>query len=246
MGADFADYDNDGWPDIFVNALATQRYSLFHNLKGTFDYVSDSAGVGGPSMLHSGWGTKFIDYDNDGWKDLFVGQGHVMDNIQLTKPNLRYLEPPLLLHNVHGKFADASAVGGPAFHEPRAARGVAFGDLNNDGWVDAVMNCNNEPAVILKNQRVGGNHWIEIDTAGTTSNRDGIGTAIRLVTASGAMQYAMVTTAASYLSASDKRVHFGLGRDRAVKLIELKWPSGKVQRLTNVAADRVVKVREPE
>ncbi|HXE13898.1 MAG TPA: CRTAC1 family protein [Bryobacteraceae bacterium] len=246
MGADFADYDNDGWPDIFVNALATQRYSLFHNMKGTFDYVSDSAGVGGPSMLHSGWGTKFIDYDNDGWKDLFVGQGHVMDNIQLTKPNLRYLEPPLLLHNAHGKFVDVSGSAGTVFHVPRAARGVAFGDLNNDGWIDAVMNCNNEPPVILENQRVGGGHWIEIDTVGTSSNRDGIGTTIKLVTASGATQYAMVTTAASYLSASDKRVHFGLGVDMTVKLIELKWPSGKVQRLANVSADKVVTIREPE
>ena len=108
------------------------------------------------------------------------------------------------------------------------------------------MNCNNEPPVILENQRVGGDHWIAIDTVGTSSNRDGIGTTIKLVMASGATQYAMVTTGGSYLSSSDKRVHFGLGSDTTVKVIELKWPSGKVQRLANVTADRLVRVREPE
>ncbi|HYM10069.1 MAG TPA: VCBS repeat-containing protein, partial [Bryobacterales bacterium] len=171
MGADFADYDNDGWPDLFANALATQRYALFHNLKGSFDYISDSAGVGGASMLHSGWGAKFIDFDNDGWKDLFVAQGHVMDNIQLTQPHLRYREAPLLLRNVKGRFADESAQGGPAFRTPRAARGAAFGDLHNDGRVDIVINCNNGPAVVLENQQPNGNHWLTVDTYGTSSNR---------------------------------------------------------------------------
>ncbi|MEO7143720.1 MAG: VCBS repeat-containing protein [Bryobacteraceae bacterium] len=181
MGTDFADYDNDGWPDLFVNALATQRYSLFHNGKGAFEYVSDSVGVGAASMLHSGWGSKFLDYDNDGWKDLFVGQGHVMDNIQLTLPQVRYLEPPLLMRNVNGRFVDVSAAAGPVFRKRLAARGVAFGDLNNDGWVDIVVNCNNGPAVILENRRVGGNHWLLIDTIGARSNRDGIGAQLRLV-----------------------------------------------------------------
>jgi hypothetical protein len=245
MGADFADYDNDGWPDLFANALATQRYALFHSLKGTFDYVSDSAGVGGASMLHSGWGSKFIDFDNDGWKDLFIAQGHVMDNIQLTQPHLRYLEPPLLLLNVRGKFVDVSAQGGPAFRIPRAARGAAFGDLNNDGWIDIVVSCNNGAPLILENRQARANHWLTVDTIGKSSNRDGIGTRLRLVTASGSEQYAMVTTGASYLSSNDKRVHFGLGHDQQVKLLELTWPSGKIQRLENVEADRILTVREP-
>ena len=245
MGADFADYDNDGWPDLFVNALATQRYALFRNRNGSFDYVSDSAGVGAASIQHSGWGSKFFDYDNDGWKDLFVGQGHVMDNIQLTQPHLRYLEPPLLMRNVKGKFVDVSADLGPDLRKPRAARGVAFGDLNNDGWVDIVINCNNGRAVILENQRVGGNHWLLIDITGTRSNRDGIGARIRLVAESGEEQYAMVSTASSYLSSNDKRVHFGLGRGRRVRLLEITWPSGKLQTLENVAADQILTVREP-
>ncbi|HZT36533.1 MAG TPA: CRTAC1 family protein [Bryobacteraceae bacterium] len=245
MGADFADYDNDGWPDIFDDALATQRYAVFHNIKGAFDYVSDSVRVAAASHLHSGWGAKFIDYDNDGWRDLFVGQGHVMDNIQLTQPHLRYLEPPLLLRNNKGVFADVSAQAGPAFHQPTAARGVAFGDLNNDGWVDAVINCNNQPAVILENQRVGGNHWLIIDTRGTRSNRDGIGARIRLVTPTGPEQHAIVTTGGSYISSNDKRAHFGLGNNRVAKLIEVAWPSGSVQTLENVAADRIITVSEP-
>ncbi len=244
MGVDFADYDNDGWPDIFVNALARERYALFHNVKGSFDYVSDSSGIARASVLHSGWGTKFIDYDNDGWKDLFVGQGHVMDNIQLTQPEVRYLEPPLLLHNDRGRFSDASITAGPAFESPRAVRGVAFGDLDNDGRVDIVMNCDNGAPLILKNEALNGNHWLIVDTHGTVSNRDGIGAAIHLVGDSGLNQYAIVTTASSYLSASDKRVYFGLGSDRLVKSIDIAWPSGKEQHIGETKADQILEVTE--
>jgi hypothetical protein len=246
MGADFADYDNDGAADIFANALATQRYSIFHNRDGLFQYISDSTGVGTASVMHSGWGAKFEDFDNDGWKDLFVGQGHVMDNIQLSMPQVRYLETPLLMRNAaNGKFVDVSAGAGPAFRRLLAARGVAFGDLNNDGWVDVVINCNNQPAVVLENHPAARNHWLTVNTIGTTSNRDGIGTGIRLVPESGPPQYAMVSAGGSYLSCNDKRVHFGLGASRGVKLLELSWPSGKVQRLENLAADQFLTVREP-
>jgi hypothetical protein len=246
MGTDFADYDNDGWPDIFANALAMQSYAIFHNVHGAFEYVSDSSGVGRASMTHSGWGAKFIDYDNDGWKDLFVGQGHVMDNIQRSHPQLRYLEPPMLLHNVNGRFADVSAVAGPAFHKPVANRGAAFGDLNNDGWVDVVMNCNNEPPVILENRRAAqGNHWLLVNTAGTRSNRDGIGAVLELRTEKGPPQYAMVSTASSYLSSNDKRVHFGLGANRRATSLVIHWPSGTVQTLQDIPADQILTVREP-
>ena len=245
MGADFSDYNNDGWPDIFVNALASQRYALFHNGRGTFDYMSESNGVGEASILHSGWGAKFIDFDNDGRKDLFVGQGHVMDNIELTQPQMRYLEPALLLRNAGPRFVDVTAQAGQGIGKPRAARGVAFGDLNNDGRVDIVMNCNNQPAVILENRTQNSNHWLIIETFGTHSNRDGIGAAVRLTPDSGDTQYAMVSTGASYLSSNDKRVHFGLGASKEVKLLEISWPSGKTQRLENITADRILRVREP-
>jgi hypothetical protein len=242
MGTDFADYDNDGKPDIFANALALQRYAVFHNRGKTFEYISDANGVGAASIQHSGWGAKFVDFDNDGWKDLFVAQGHVMDNIELSLPHVRYLEAPLVMRNLKTKFV---AVSGPS--EPIAARGAAFADLNNDGWVDVVVNCNNQPPRVLENHSwANRNHWLTIDTIGVSSNRDGIGTRIRLVTADGLEQFAMVTTGGSYLSSSDKRVHFGLGREPAAALIELTWPSGKQQRLENIKADRILKVIEPE
>lgn len=245
MGTDFADYDNDGWPDVFVNALANQKYALFRNSKGVFEYVSGPSGVAGITMLHSGWGARFLDYDNDGWKDLLVGQGHVMDNIELTQPNIRYLEPLLLMRNRGGRFEDVSRQSGPPFQVPLAARGIGFGDLNNDGFFDLVVNCNDRPALVLRNEGGNGNHWLLIQLTGTRSNRDGIGAEVRIVGESGLEQYAVVTTASSYLSASDKRVHFGLGKDSRVRLLEIRWPSGLVQKLEQIPADRVVTVREP-
>jgi hypothetical protein len=247
MGIDFADYDNDGWPDVFINALANQRYALYQNRAGrSFDYVSGSTGLGNATMLHSGWGAKFFDYDNDGWKDLLVVQGHVMDNIELTQPVGHYREPLLLLQYRNGKFTDVSRQGGPSFKVALAARGAAFGDLNNDGWVDVAVNCNDGPALVLMNRGGSGNHWFLVDTVGTVSNRDGVGARIRLVSESGAEQHGFVSTAGSYLSASDKRVHFGLGQDRKIRLLEIIWPSGCVQRFENLAADRVFTVTEPE
>lgn len=245
MGVDFADYDNDGWPDIFINALALQKYALFHNQKGKFDYVSGPSGISADSFNHSGWGTKFIDYDNDGFKDLFIGQGHVMDNITMTQPEVRYLEPPMLLRNVMGRFIDVSQVSGPAFRYPLASRGVAFGDFDNDGFVDIATNCNDQPAVLLKNTG-GQNHWLAVNTIGTKSNRDGIGARLHLVASDGREQYAIVTTAASYLSASDKRVYFGLGNATSVRLLEVSWPSGIEQRFTSLKADQVFVAREAQ
>ncbi len=245
MGLDFADYDNDGLPDAFIDALGSQRYALFRNNKGGFEYVTPQSGVGSITMQHSGWGTKFFDYDNDGWKDLFVGQGHVMDNIELTQPTLRHLESFLLMRNVRGKFQDVTSQSGAAMLVPRASRGVAFGDLDNDGFVDIVVNCNNRAPVILRNQGGNGNHWLMINTVGAKSNRDGIGARIRVVGESDLEQHAMVSTASSYLSSNDKRVHFGLGKDTKVRLVEVTWPSGTVQKLESVAADQILTVKEP-
>jgi len=245
MGADFGDYKNTGWPSVFVNALANQKYKLFRNDKGTFDDVTDWIGLGASTMSHSGWGAKWIDYDNDGWLDLFVAQGHVMDNIQLTEPTLRYLEPPLLLRNDQGRFSNVSPQSGSIFTTPIAARGAAFGDLDNDGRVDVAINCNDGPAIILHNRGGNGNHWLILNLTGTASNRDAIGSKIRLVSDSGQQQTRYVSTAGSYLSASDKRVHFGLGSSKKIRLIEITWPSGIVQRLESVSADQILQVKEP-
>jgi hypothetical protein len=247
MGVDFADYDNDGWPDVFVNALANQRYALYRNKRGeSFDYVSGPSGVAGITQLHSGWGARFVDYDNDGWKDLFIAQGHVMDNIELTQPSIRYKEPPLLMRNTGSRFTDVSASAGKPFRAAMSSRGVAFGDLNNDGFPDLVINCHDAPAMVLLNQGGNGNHWLMVHTIGNESNRDGIGARLKLVSESGKSQYGYVTTAGSYLSASDKRVHFGLGTDRSAMTLEITWPSGTVQRMENIKADQLLIIHEPE
>jgi hypothetical protein len=196
-------------------------------------------------MTHSGWGTKLFDYDNDGWKDLFVAQSHVMDNVEVTLPALHYREPMLLLRNNHSRFEDVSGESGEVFKLPFVARGAAFGDLDNDGLVDIVVHSLDRTSLVLRNQGGNGNHWLLINTVGTVSNRDGIGAAVRLVSESGLEQYAMVKTSGSYLSASDKRVHFGLGADKTARLIEITWPSGIVQRLENVRADQILTVKEP-
>jgi enediyne biosynthesis protein E4 len=245
MGADFGDYKNTGWPSVFVNALANQKYKLFSNDKGTFDDITDSIGLGASTMSHSGWGVKWIDYDNDGWLDLFVAQGHVMDNIQLTEPTLRYLEPPLLLRNEQGHFSSVLQQSDAVFMTPLAARGAAFGDLDNDGLIDIAINCNNGHAIILHNRGGNGNHWLMLNLIGTSSNRDAIGSKIRLVTDNGQQQTRFVSTAGSYISASDKRAHFGLGSSKKLRLIEITWPSGIVQRLEAVAVDQIFTVKEP-
>ena len=162
MGLDFADYDNDGWPDVFINALGNQKYALFRNVKGRFDYATGPTGVGGITMLHSGWGARFIDYDNDGWKDLFVAQAHVMDNIELTQPSLRYREPLLLMRNTNRIFRDVSAESGDPFQVPLIARGAAIGDLNNDGFPEAVINCKDSRALVLET-------WAETEIIGCSS-----------------------------------------------------------------------------
>ncbi len=244
MGVDFTDFENTGWPGIFVNALAKQKYALFRNRHGNFEYVTGPAGLGAASVAHSGWGAKFVDFDNDGFKDILVAQGHVMDNIELTQPDVKYLEPPLLLRNESPVFVDVSKDSGEIFGKPMAARGMAVGYLRNNGSLDVAINCNDHPAVLLE---VSGatNHWLTIDTVGTRSNRDGIGAQLHLVTGDGLNQYGTVSTAGSYLSASDKRVHFGLGGNKSAKSLEIRWPSGTVQMLTNIKADQVLVVREP-
>jgi hypothetical protein len=244
MGVDFADYDNDGQPDIVVTDLSNERYKLFHqNADGSFRDATNTSGLGGLTLLYSGWSTRFLDYDNDGWKDLFVAQGHVMDTIEKTSPNLTYQQPPLLLRNESGRFSRVEP--GDAFTETWAGRGAAFGDLDNDGDVDVVLSNVGQKAVVLRNDGGNRNNWLAIQTVGTTSNRDGIGCLVKVVSASGLSQSFTVNTAVGYLSASDKRLLVGLGSDATAKLVEIRWPSGIVQRFENVAARQTLTAKEP-
>jgi len=248
MGVDVSDYNNDGLPDVIVTNLSNEVYALYKNEgNGSFSYVSADTGLAKISLLFAGWGLRFMDYDNDRWRDLFIIQGHVLDTIEITSPHLRYAQPPFLLRNQGGKtFANVSAQSGEAFIKPSVGRGLAVGDIDNDGDEDVVVSVLDGPASVFLND--GGNargNWIIVDPAGTKSNRDGIGAEITLTTASGS-QFATVTTTSSYQSASDHRVHFGLGKDSSIPKIEIRWPSGTLQTLANVPVNQILEVVEPK
>jgi hypothetical protein len=246
MGTDFSDYNNDGWPDLFVDNLANQKYALYRNSgDGSFLYDSYVTGVAGMSLLHSGWGMRFMDYDNDGWKDVMIAQGHDLDTIEKSFPQLHYREPLMLLRNVGGKgFVNVGPVSGPLFEQRWVGRGLAVGDIDNDGRLDAVVSENGGPAHVLMNRTQTGNHWIGFKLVGHRSNRDGIGAVIKIETAAGPQWYT-ITTSSSYLSSGDVRAHFGLGKDDMVKSAEIRWPSGIVQTLRDLKGDRYLTVDEP-
>ncbi|MBM3775197.1 MAG: CRTAC1 family protein [Acidobacteria bacterium] len=239
MGADFADYDNDGWPDLFVTALSLEGFVLYRNQRdSTFSDVSQSAGVKKASFYLSGWGTRFVDFDNDGWKDLFVANSHVMRDIEHSIRTLSYLQPLLMLHNRRGAFEDAGARLGPVFAQKFAARGAAFGDYDNDGDLDILVQVLGAQPLLLENVAGSRNRWIGLELAGSAGNRDAIGAVIR---AGGQRHF--VSRASSYLSSNDPRVIVGLGGGPAEE-IEITWPSGRTQKL-KPAANRYTKIVEP-
>jgi hypothetical protein len=234
MGAVFQDYDNDGLPDLLVTQLPHEPYVMYHNDgKGTFSARELESGFGALSGAVSGWGVGLEDFDNDGWKDAFIVQGHVFDNVEFYDSSLQYRELPLLALNDHGRF-----VAGNAGSSVRVAgRGAAFGDLRNRGWIDVVATSLGDHPQLYSNH--GGNsHWITIILQGTTSNRDGFGARVRV---NGQLRYA--TAAGSYLSSSDKRLHFGLGlADTAT--VDITWPSGIHQTLQGVKTNQFLTVKE--
>jgi enediyne biosynthesis protein E4 len=246
MGADFRDVDNDGREDIFVSALAKETFPLFRNIgNGRFLDVTRRSLLAKLTMNASGWSTGVFDFNNDGLKDIFVAGGDVQDNTELIN-KLKSKQTSVVLANLgDGRFADYTLQAGNALRREALHRGVAFGDFDLDGRIDAVVTALNDRAELLRNVSPAPNHWLAIRLTGRRSNRDAIGARIHVVGESGLEQWNHVTTSTGFACSSDKIVHFGLGGDRAAKLVEIRWPSGTMQRLENVLADRLVAVEEP-
>jgi hypothetical protein len=244
MGTDAADYDRSGKQSIIISNFANQMISLYHNEgNGLFVDEAPRSEVGRKSLLSLGFGCFFFDYDNDGWLDILVANGHIENEIEKIQKRVTYAEPPHLFRNVgQGKFEEVTAKSGTAFAAPRVARGVAYGDIDNDGFADVLFTTNGGPVYLFRN--VGGNnHSIRFKLVGTKSNRDGVGAVVR-VTAGGQTQAQTLRSGSSYLSQNELVITAGLGQSQKADVVEIRWPSGEVDRLTNVAADQNVTVQE--
>jgi len=244
MGVTAGDYNHDGWLDIFKTNFSGDTSSLYRNTgKGTFDDVTFPAGMGLNSRW-LGWGCGFIDVDNDGWADIFLVNGHVYPEVEKLTTEAGYAQPKVLYRNLqNGSFADVSQKAGAAVVSPNASRGAAFGDYDNDGDIDILINSVNGPPQLLRADSLNQNNWIKIKTVGVKSNRDGIGARIKCVTENGS-QIDEVRSGGSYYSQNDLRVHFGLGKSQKVQSLEISWPSGKVDTFRDLAANQLVVVKE--
>jgi hypothetical protein len=244
MGADARDVDNDGLPDIFETALVGETMPLYRNTGGMiFEERTFTSALASIALRKSGWSNGIVDFNNDGWKDLFAACGDVMDAEGYFRERVPQSNA-VFLNTKNGRFTDASLTAGPDFARKAIHRGAAFGDLDNDGRIEAVVTALNGPLEVWKNVSPVQNHWLSLRLVGTKSNRDGAGARIKVVTASGA-QYNHVNTAVGYGCSSDIRVHFGLGRDSLVKELQITWPSGNKQALRNVTADQILAIKEP-
>jgi hypothetical protein len=241
MGSDANDFNNDGKVDIFYNNLMGQIWQLLRNRGDMFEYYSSLSKIQKLSMPYSGWSAGFIDYNNDGWKDIYSANGDV-DMVSAKSP-----QHDTMFENVDGKsFVDVSGEMGKDFLRKGYQRGSAFCDLNNDGALDIVVTSLNEPPRILMNTAGAGNHRLTLSLTGRKSARDAIGAKVKLTTASGRVLYNHVAVSVGFMSSSDKRVHFGLGPETKVESLEIRWPSGIRQTLKNLAADQFLTLDEPE
>jgi hypothetical protein len=244
MGVDAADYDRSGRPSLVITNFSNQMLSLYHNEgNGLFVDEAPRSEVGRASLVTLGFGCFFFDYDNDGWQDLFVADGHIEDQIEKVQKRVSYAEPPHVFRNLGGgKFEETTASLGKAFDSPRVARGAAYGDTNNDGFPDVLMMTNAGPAYLFENDG-GTNHSLRIKLEGTKSNRDGIGAVVRVKSGKNE-QWRMMRSGSSYLSQSELVLTFGLGGAGKADSVEVQWPSGAVDRVANVNAGQIVTVQE--
>ena len=248
MGVDAADFDEDGWLDLFVTNVDQEMYSLYRNHHDeTFDDVAASFGMANATRLMSGWGTKFFDYDNDGYLDLLIANGHPDDKIEKHSSGVQFAEPLLLYHNDGKRLVNVSASAGPVFRERFAARGLAIGDFDNDGAVDALVGVNNGAPVLLKNTTAVGNHWLGLQLIGKRANPDAIGA--RVTWSAGGRTHSRVKVGGgSFLASHDPRLVLGLGSATKVDRLEIKWPlpSTRVDVFTNISVDRYLRIVEGE
>jgi hypothetical protein len=245
MGIDAADVDGDGWQDVYITHLDFELNRLYRNSQdGTFTDETFRSRIGNTAVLLSGVSMKFLDYDNDGWNDILQLNGAMLDNVTLYHGEVSYKEPLLMYRNVgKGQFEKVSESLGPDFMRPIVGRGLATADYDNDGDIDIVTNNRGDFPSLLRNDGGNANHWLTVQLIGTKSNRDGIGASLKL-TSEGFVQVEQAKGGMSYMSASDPRIHFGLGKRTKIESLEITWPSGQKDGLRNVAADQIIAVKE--
>ncbi|HEY0547363.1 MAG TPA: CRTAC1 family protein [Pyrinomonadaceae bacterium] len=248
MGVDAADYDGSGRQGLVIGNFTNEAMSLYHNDgTGLFTDESSNSGIGKMSALSLTFGCFFFDYDLDGWPDIFAANGHVSDDIQVVQPNVKYAQPPHLFHNKgKGKFEEVTTKLGHALQRAIVGRGAAYGDFDNDGDLDLLLNINNSPARLLRNDNSNQNDLLRVKTIGVKSNRDGIGAKITFKTSRGAKLLSMVKTGSSYCSQSELPLTFGLGKPQEgmTLSLEINWPSGQKETLTDIKPNQVITVQE--
>jgi len=245
MGIDAADVDGDGWMDVYITHLDFELNRLYRNSQdGAFTDETFRSRIGNKAVLLSGVAAKFLDYDNDGWNDILQLNGAMLDNVSLYHGEVSYKEPMLMYRNLgKGEFDKVSDSLGPDFTRPIVGRGLATADFDNDGDIDIVTNNRGDFPSLLRNDGGNANNWLTVQLVGTKSNRDGIGASLKL-TSEGFVQVEQAKGGMSYMSANDPRIHFGLGKRAKITSLEVTWPSGQVDRLTNVPINQIITAKE--